>query len=115
VQLSPEVQREVQNAFDRNLLRPSFPELGAQVFKKVRPWNPSSNWSQLRVFKRGRTTDYTIGYVNGKRKAGRIIDNKKDSEGKENYTREFSITSSSTNGLFSQPGDSGSWIINKQG
>jgi hypothetical protein len=115
VELLPEVRREVQNAFDRNILRPRFPELGAQEFKRVRPWNPSSNWSRLRVFKRGRTTDYTIGYVNGQRKARKLGDNQKDSEGKESFTREFSITSSSTNGLFSQPGDSGSWIMDKQG
>ena len=116
VQLFPNVRLQAQNTFDRNILRPSFSELKEdQAFKRVRPWNPSSNWSRLRVFKRGRTTDYTIGYVNGARSARRLGDNQKDSEGTHAFTKEFSIISSSTNGLFSQPGDSGSWIMDKKG
>jgi hypothetical protein len=115
VRLIEKFRFQVQNTLDRNILRPDFTELGDQPFKGVRRWGQDMGWSRLRVFKRGRTTGYTIGYVNGTKTMTKLKVGQKDGQGQYRETLEFNIVSTSTNGLFSQPGDSGAWIMDKTG
>ncbi|KAF5257177.1 hypothetical protein FOXYS1_12312 [Fusarium oxysporum] len=96
------ITRWPNNSFSSNILRPRQPE---QPFIRVKPW---MGLSTFRVSKRGRTTDYTIGEVNGSIGAGAS-----DRDGSHEFG--YSIVSTSTNGLFALAGDSGSWIMDKGG
>lgn len=102
IKLFPEVRDQVRNAFDTNILRRGQ---SAESFRRLKPWPIIEAYP---VSKRGRTTDYTIGKVNGNIVAGRV-------NGSTQHTLEYTITPTGTNGLFSQSGDSGSWIMDKRG
>lgn len=102
IKLFPEVRDGLQNAFDKNILRPNQPS--------DRFTDPDHRWTleRCRVSKRGRTTDYTIGRVNSAPVAGRVTET-------DTPTLEYAIVPTGTNGLFSQRGDSGSWVMDKHG
>ncbi|KPM35922.1 hypothetical protein AK830_g10648 [Neonectria ditissima] len=90
-----------ENTFSANLLRPGFPE---DRFHRVRDLLRPA---RIDVTKRGRTTDLTVGKVNGAESVFRELGHEK---------RAFSIIATSTSGqLFSAFGDSGSWIMDRTG
>lgn len=112
VRLLPGIRsgHEPQDTFPTNPWRPDLDRLTPQSFKRVRPWTqPAFQQSTpLRVCRRGRTTDMTVGLVNG------VMGVSKDKQGLN--VRTFDITSPATsNGRFTMQGDSGSWIMDKEG
>lgn len=83
-----------------NMLRPNNPE---DRFQAVKRWTGPI---RMEVTKRGRTTNCTMGTVNGPSS----VFNRGSST-----TRQYGIVKSPTNIYFSQPGDSGSWIMDRNG
>lgn len=102
IKIFPGVRAGVENTFNANILRPKRP---SQPFVRVKPWPFVSKYS---VYKRGRTTDYTTGYVNSCLAAGKCEDG-------QEKTLEYQIYPTMTNGLFSMSGDSGSWVMDRCG
>ncbi|KAH0551475.1 hypothetical protein GP486_007310 [Trichoglossum hirsutum] len=93
----------VENTIGGNILRLNDTTTENQRILGVRSWRNKMSFDRLPVFKRGRTTACTVGYVNGVRS---VI---------KDETEEYVIVSTAPTGRFAVKGDSGSWIVDRQG
>ncbi|OKP15168.1 hypothetical protein PENSUB_2210 [Penicillium subrubescens] len=99
---------ECRNFLDHNVLAPSSLQKDGQEVFAVRSWKEKSEWDRLKVYKRGRTTDYTVGIVHGRR---RSLEAPHSAQGVATHV----IVSDDPESPFSKRGDSGSWVIDSHG
>ncbi|KAB8207195.1 hypothetical protein BDV34DRAFT_192416 [Aspergillus parasiticus] len=98
---------ECQNFLDKNVLAPNCLQGKGQEVLGVRSWKDNEEWDRLNVFKRGGTTDYTVGTVQGMRRH-------LEGEGIQSVATHV-IVSEEQERPFSKRGDSGSWVIDSHG